>query len=206
MGTRAAEVFQALGRGRHSSGTTLGTLSSPTHLQVSAPVDLGFTSFGLSLPCPEETSPQEGRPRGGRGQGMASAPVAAVQTIRQLTLAASVSARAARGRRLFMARSPASAARQASPRTASPALQRAHQCQPKHAAGQSGSYRKAPWEDKHVPGHLPRRCREGQSSQGRCRHPRTTGKTRRLPGGQQEREEGVSPSQQCDANGFVGSS
>ena len=66
----------------HSSRTILGTLSSPTHLQVSAPTDLGFTSFGLSPPCPEETRPQEGWPREGRGQRMANAPVAEVQTIR----------------------------------------------------------------------------------------------------------------------------
>ena len=54
---------------------------------------------------------------------MANAPVAEVQTIRWLILAASGAAGTARGKRLFMARSPASAARQASPRTASPALQ-----------------------------------------------------------------------------------
>lgn len=82
MGTRAAEVFQALGRGMHSSRIILGTLSSLTHLQVSAPADLGFTSFRLSLPCPEETRPQEGRLQGGRGQEIANKPVAEVQTIR----------------------------------------------------------------------------------------------------------------------------
>lgn len=54
--------------------------------------------------------------------------------------------------------------------------------------------------------HMPQLCREVHSWQGHCRHPRTAGKRRHLPGGQQEREEGVSPSQQYDANGFVGSS
>lgn len=66
----------------HSGRTIPGTLSSPTHLQVSAPAHLGFTAFRLSLPCPEETRPQEGWPREERGQRTANAPVAEVQTMR----------------------------------------------------------------------------------------------------------------------------
>lgn len=81
-GTWAAEVSQTFGRGMHSGRTILGTLSSPTHLQVSAPAHLGFTTSRLSLPCPEETRPQEGWAREERGQGMANAPVAEVQTMR----------------------------------------------------------------------------------------------------------------------------
>lgn len=89
---------------------------------------------------------------------------------------------------------------------ASPALQQAHQCQPKHTVGHRESYRKAPWEKELVPGYVPWLCREVHSSQGRCQHLRTTSKTRHLPAGQQEREEGVSPTQWYDTNRFVGSS
>lgn len=55
-----------------------------------------------------------------------------------------------------------------------------------------------------MPRHVPQLCREAHSSQGRCQHLCTTGKMHHLPGWQ--REEGVSPTQRRDANGFVGSS
>lgn len=164
-----------------SSRTILGTWTFLTHLQVSAPANLGFTHFGLSLPCPEETGPQEGwlQERAGGGQHTRGAgPDDQVADPGSQWLRMGSVGQVALHRSEPCQRGQAGQPQDGVP---SPATHTSVPAQTR--GGAQGELPQSPQEEERVPGHVLQLCRETHRWQGRCQHLRTTHKTHHLPRG-----------------------